>query len=101
MANVKRQMSGWMARSDLTAGLARDGVVALSEVRAGERGVVAALDGGRGLLSRMASLGFTPGAEVTVVQNFRRGPLIAQVRGARIALGRGEAAQVKVHRESQ
>ena len=90
-----------MARSDLTAGLARDGVVALSEVRAGERGVVAALNGGRGLLSRMASLGFTPGAEVTVVQNFRRGPLIAQVRGARIALGRGEAAQVRVRRESQ
>jgi len=90
-----------MARSDLTAGLARDGVVALSEVRAGERGVVAALDGGRGLLSRMASLGFTPGAEVTVVQNYRRGPLITQVRGARIALGRGEAAQVRVRRESQ
>ena len=94
MANVKRERSGWVARP------ARDGVVALSEVRAGERGVVAALDGGRGLLSRMASLGFTPGAEVTVLQNFRHGPLIAQVRGARIALGRGEAGKVLVHRKS-
>ena len=94
MANGKRERSGWVVRP------ARDGVVALSEVRAGERGVVAALDGGRGLLSRMASLGFTPGAEVTVVQNFRRGPLIAQVRGARIALGRGEAGKVMVYRKS-
>jgi ferrous iron transport protein A len=69
-------------------------------MRPGERGVVVELAGGRGLLGRMACLGFTPGAEVTVVQNFGRGPLIALVRGARIALGRGEATRVKVCRRS-
>lgn len=76
------------------------GVVRLSALGPGEQGVVVGLAGGRGLLGRMTSLGFTPGAEVTVVQNFGRGPLITKVRGARIALGRGEAERVKVRRRS-
>jgi ferrous iron transport protein A len=72
--------------------------VPLSALRTGERGVVVELSGGRGLLGRMTSLGFTPGAEVVVVQNFGRGPLIARVRDARIALGRGEANKIRVRR---
>jgi len=31
-----------------------------------------------------------------MVQNFGRGPLIVLVRGTRLALGRGEAAKIKV-----
>jgi ferrous iron transport protein A len=73
-------------------------VVSLSAIRAGGRGVVVGLSGGRGLLGRMTALGFTPGAEVTVVQNFGQGPLIARVRGTRIALGRGEASKIHVRR---
>lgn len=75
-------------------------IVPLNGLDAGERGVVVELKGGRGLLGRMASLGFTPGAEVTVVQNFGRGPLIARVRDVRIALGRGEAGRIYVRRRS-
>ena len=78
----------------------RNASVPLSALHPGEQGVVVELSGGRGLLGRMASLGFTPGAEVTVVQNFGRGPLIARVRDARIALGRGEAGRVRVRRRS-
>ena len=74
--------------------------VFLSAMRPGEQGIVVDLAGGRGLLGRMTSLGFTPGAEVTILQNFGRGPLIAQVRGARIALGRGEAGRIRVRRRS-
>jgi len=76
-------------------------IVPLSALRPGERGVVIELAGGRGLLGRMTSLGFTPGAEVTVVQNFGRGPLIARVRDARIALGRGEASKIHVRSKAQ
>jgi ferrous iron transport protein A len=72
--------------------------VFLSAMGPGERGVVVDISAGRGLLGRMTSLGFTPGAEVTVVQNYGRGPLIALVRGARVALGRGEAGRIRVHR---
>ena len=77
------------------------GSVPLSDLHTGEQGVVATMAGGKGLLCRMTSLGFTPGTEVTVVQNYGRGPLIARVRDARIALGRGEAGKIYVHRSSQ
>jgi len=50
-------------------------------------------------MSRLATLGFTPGAKLTMVQNFGRGPLIVSIRGTRIALGRGEAAKVYVTKE--
>ncbi|HIE38400.1 MAG TPA: ferrous iron transport protein A [Anaerolineales bacterium] len=87
-------------RPPFTSRLGQPGTVPLSALRTGERGVVVQLAGGRGLLGRMTALGFTPGAEVTVIQNFGRGPLIARVRDARIALGRGEAGQIYVRRRS-
>jgi ferrous iron transport protein A len=68
----------------------------LDEVPSGKRTLVRKLRGGREFVNRMAALGFTLGAEVKVVQNYRRGPLIALVRGSRVALGRGEAAKVLV-----
>ncbi len=68
----------------------------LSTLSAGDKAVVVKLIGGHDMLSRMATLGFTPGAEVTVVQNFGHGPLIVSVRDARIALGRGEASKICV-----
>ncbi len=71
----------------------------LSDLAAGEMGVVHKLAGGWGFTSRLATLGFTPGAKLTMVQNFGRGPLIVNIRGTRIALGRGEAAKVVVTKE--
>lgn len=70
--------------------------VPLNALRPHQRGIITNLAGGRGLLSRMATLGFTPGAEVTMVQNQGRGPLIVLVRGGRVALGRGEAGKIRV-----
>lgn len=50
--------------------------------------------------TRLVSLGFTPGAEVSVNQNYGRGPMIVTVRGTRVALGRVEAANIFVERKS-
>jgi ferrous iron transport protein A len=77
-----------------------DEVVSLNILQTGEHGEVVRLDGGHSILSRMTALGFTPGADVAVLQNYGRGPLIARVRDARIALGRGEASRVYVRRRS-
>ena len=71
----------------------------LSDLAPGEVGVVHKLTGGWGFTSRLATLGFTPGARLTMVQNFGRGPLIVSIRGTRIALGRGEAAKIYVTKE--
>ncbi len=90
--------NGWMKRRAAATPVSDNGIVPLNALLAGEQGVVVEMNGGRGMLGRMTSLGFTPGAEVTIVQNFGRGPLIALVRDARIALGRGEAGRIYVRR---
>lgn len=61
-----------------------------------QRGTVVELYGGRGLVSRLAALGFTPGAEVIMVRNDGRGPVIVSVLDTQIALGRGQANKITV-----
>lgn len=68
----------------------------LSEVKSGASAMLIGMEGGHDFLSRLAALGFTPGAQLRVVQNLGRGPMIVLVRDARIALGRGEAAKIHV-----
>jgi ferrous iron transport protein A len=68
----------------------------LSQLPVGVTAQVIQILGGHGLVNRIACLGFTPGAEVELLQNFGRGPLIAIARGSRLALGRGEAEQILV-----
>jgi ferrous iron transport protein A len=68
----------------------------LANLPAGGRGRVQKLSGGRDFASRVAAMGFTPGAEVSVIQNYGHGPVIVSVRDTRVALGRGEALKILV-----
>jgi Fe2+ transport system protein FeoA len=70
--------------------------MSLSAVRTGESVSIKRMQGGHGFLSRLASLGFTPGAHLKVVQNFGHGPIIVSLRDTRVALGRGEANKILV-----
>lgn len=72
-------------------------MVPLASLNPGTTGLVGALNGGHHFISRLAALGFTPGAPVIVMRNYGSGPIIVSVRGAQIALGRGEAGRVLVH----
>jgi ferrous iron transport protein A len=76
----------------------KTGLTQLNDLRGGEMAVVRELDGGPHFRSRMAALGFTPGALVKMVQNYGHGAVIVSLRGARVALGRGEARKVGVSR---
>ncbi|MFN2224994.1 MAG: ferrous iron transport protein A [Anaerolineae bacterium] len=69
---------------------------ALSTVSSGEQVRICRIRGGHHFLSRLATLGFTPGAWLRVVQNYGRGPIIVNLRDTRVALGRGEAAKIEV-----
>jgi ferrous iron transport protein A len=80
--------------------MAGNPISSLAEAQAGRRYLVQQLRGGKDFVSRMTSLGFTEGVEVQVIQNYGHGPLIALVRGARVALGRGEALKVLVEEVS-
>ncbi len=62
----------------------------------GETGLVRHLDGERGVVTRLAAMGFTPGAPLTVIRNSEHGPLLVNLRGVQIALGRGEAQRIQV-----
>ncbi len=73
----------------------------LAEMITGEEATILGFQGGRAVNNRLASLGFTPGVRVSMTQNFGRGPLIVTVRGTRVALGRGEAAGIRVAREDK
>lgn len=78
-----------------------NGTVPLSQLANDEQGVLSELRGGSGFISRLATLGFTPGTPLTMVQNYGHGPVIVRVRDARIALGRGEAEKILVKRSTQ
>ncbi len=68
----------------------------LLELNAGETGLVVGCASGHRCLSRLAAMGFTPGARVTMISNYRHSPVLVLVHGSRVALGRGEAARVFV-----
>jgi ferrous iron transport protein A len=72
---------------------------ALDGIPARSGGYVVTLSGGRSFVGRLAALGFVPGAHLTMVQNYGRGPLIVELRQTRIALGRGEAKRIVVQKE--
>jgi Fe2+ transport system protein FeoA len=72
----------------------------LSALPAGAGAVVEALEGGHEFCARAANLGFTPGVQVKMVQNYGHGPLLVALRGTLVALGRGEAGQVRVRAAS-
>jgi Fe2+ transport system protein FeoA len=73
---------------------------ALSALPTGARGVIHSLLGEHSFGSRIANLGFTVGALVSVRQNYGHGPMIVALRGTLVALGRAEAAKILVQMES-
>ena len=71
-------------------------MIPLAQLRSCMPAVVVSLPRAHSLARRLVALGLTPGAEIQVLQNWGRGPLIVEVHGARLALGRGQAARVGV-----
>ena len=78
-----------------TTTIAHDGVK-LGSVPSGQSVQVRGILGGQQLLSRLACLGFTPGARLTVLRNHGHGPVIVGLRDTQVALGRGEVEKILV-----
>jgi ferrous iron transport protein B len=66
----------------------------LIDLESGQQGMVRKLEGGHKFLSRMAAMGFTPGAPVTMIQRQGSGPILVSLRGAKVALGILEAERI-------
>lgn len=61
----------------------------------GKRARVIDIFGGRGIVRKLMEMGLSPGSEVLVLKN-SLGPMIIEVRGVKLALGRGLASRVLV-----
>ena len=72
--------------------------VPLSMLQAGEKVTLATIDAGDDLRSRLAAMGMVPNTEILIVSNSRPGPFVVNVKGTRIALGRGMAHKVMVEK---
>ena len=75
-------------------------LTSLAELPTGEHATLYEIRAGRGVMSRLSSLGFTPGVDIEMTQNYGHGPLLVTVRGTRVALGRQEAQRAFVRRAS-
>lgn len=71
----------------------------LANLPRGETAFFLAFNAGRESAGRLTSLGFTPGAPISMLQNYGKGPLVVSVRGARVALGREEAVKIVVRKD--
>ncbi|MBM4025777.1 MAG: ferrous iron transport protein A [Planctomycetes bacterium] len=71
-------------------------VQSLSVVKTGVKARLVRIDAGRGLNNRLASMGFVPDAEITVVSNGHPGPFVVLVKEVKMALGRGVAHKILV-----
>jgi len=69
----------------------------VTSLEEGEEGIIHAISGGGSLVSRFAGMGIAPAVRIKVLRNSSN-LFIIQVAETRIALGKGEAAQIIVQR---
>lgn len=62
----------------------------------GELVTVTGVRAGRGLQRRLADMGLTPGVQIRVINSQMPGPVLIDLRGSKVALGRGIAHKIAV-----
>lgn len=68
----------------------------LSELKTDQNGRVASINGDSRFVSRITSIGITPGCDVTIVKNEKHRPLLVWARDTMIALNSNECAGIMV-----
>jgi ferrous iron transport protein A len=67
----------------------------LKDLRAGESGKIAYVEGGWGIVRRLAALDIRPGRKITKISSgFIRGPITVEVNRVQIAIGFGMANRI-------
>src|SRR4030066_2348229 len=70
-------------------------LLAITDVREGDQGVISSIEGGSALTSRLAGMGIVTGAKFRIAQ-VSGGLIVVLVADTRIALGHGEASKIMV-----
>ena len=69
------------------------------DIQNGQWVEVVGFHGGRGMQARLSQLGFLPGNKIRVIRSAPfKGPLLIEVEGREIVLGRGVARHILVER---
>ena len=68
----------------------------LSRVDQGKEVTLIDINGGRGIRSKLYSMGLVPGVKLTVLRGNCAGPTMVAVRDSRLAIGRGMAQKIIV-----
>ena len=68
----------------------------LTELKDGDRAVIAGIEGGRHARKKLMDLGLIPGVPVTVIRRAGRNPMVLSVMGRQIVIGRGMAEKIIV-----
>ena len=71
----------------------------LSELQENESAFIAGLDGDTRFLSRITSIGLTPGCKITVIKNDKNRPILLYSRDTMIALNRNECSGITISKE--
>lgn len=69
----------------------------LSDLSSGEEAIVEEFLGGRGIYTKLYAMGITPGVRIRVL-SMGAGPILLEVRGFKLALGRGMASRILVRK---
>ena len=70
--------------------------MSLNETKKGEHVILKSIDGGHSVNKKLRDMGLTPGVPMTVLSAPSFGPMVIQVRGTRLALGRGILTKITV-----
>ena len=68
----------------------------LTELEKEDSGIITRINGDTRFVSRITSIGLTPGCKVTVIKNEKRRPLLVYSRDTMIALNRNECDDIEV-----
>jgi len=68
----------------------------LTELEKEDSGIITRINGDTRFVSRITSIGLTPGCKVTVIKNEKRRPLLVYSRDTMIALNRNECEDIEV-----
>jgi ferrous iron transport protein A len=74
--------------------------MSLSEVKENREAVVTAVNGDTRFVTRITSIGLTPGCKVSVIKNDKKRPVLVYSRDTMIALNRNECTGIEVEEVS-
>lgn len=76
--------------------MGKEEIMSLSEVKENKEAIISSIEGDTRFMSRITSIGLTPGCKVNVVKNDKNRPILVYSRDTMIALNRNECKGIMV-----